>query len=260
MTLASSDIKACCTTAYSSEAVRFLLGDSFHPGGAALTARLGRALAVGSGKTIADIASGLGTSAIQIASERGCRVVGVELSAENVRLATRAAEEAGVGERVRFVCGDAERLPLERASIDGAICECALCTFPDKTAAAREFARVLRPGSRVAISDISAHTSELPEELTGLDARVGCIADAWPLDEIAALLEQGGLEVELLEPHDDALAEMLDRIDARLRLAALVGHELFGDALTRGRVLVSAARTAFEDGLLGYGVVVARRP
>lgn len=260
MTLAASDVKACCATAYSSEAVRFLLGDSFHPGGASLTARLGRALDVGPGKTIADIACGLGTSAIQLSRESGCRAIGVELSAENVRRATRAAQEAGVGEWVRFVCGDAERLPLERASLDGAICECALCTFPDKTAAAGELARVLRSGSRVAIADITACTSEMPDELKGLDAWVACIADARPLDEIAALLEQAGLEIELVEPHDDALAEMLDRIDARLRLAGLVGRELFGSDVTRGRALVSAARTALHDGLLGYGVVVARRP
>ena len=50
MTLAAEEIKACCAAAYSSPAARFLLGDSFHPGGAALTSRLARALQVGPGR------------------------------------------------------------------------------------------------------------------------------------------------------------------------------------------------------------------
>lgn len=253
--LAPEEVKTCCAAAYASAAARFLLGDSFHPGGPALTSRLAQALRVGPGQTVVDVASGPGTSAIQLARETGCDVVGVELSAESVRAATQAAQEAGLGTRVRFLHGDAEALPLADGSVDGALCECALCTFPDKQAAAGELARVLRSGGRVAISDITARTAELPAELTSLQAWVACIADARPLEEIAALLEQAGLAIELVEPHDEALAAMLARVRARLRLARFLSP----DAARRGLELVDAARAALDQGVLGYGIVVARR-
>ncbi|MHB1571509.1 MAG: class I SAM-dependent methyltransferase, partial [Solirubrobacteraceae bacterium] len=211
MTLAAEDVKACCVTAYSSPAARWLLGDSFHPGGAALTSRLGRALQVGAGKLVLDVASGPGTSALQLARETGCDVLGVDLAAESVASATRAAAKAGLSGSVRFLQGDAEALPLADQAADGALCECALCTFPDKKRAARELARVLRPGGTVAISDITALREELPPELMSMQAWVACIADAKPLDEIASLLEQGGLVVERTERHDEELGKMLDQ-------------------------------------------------
>ena len=162
MTQAPADVKSCCAAAYSGPAARWLLGESFHPGGARLTARLALALEVGPGDLVVDVASGPGTSALQIARETGCDVVGVDLGDESVAMATRAAERGGLAARVRFVQGDAEALPLADASVDGAVCECALCTFPDKAVAARQFARVLKPGARVAISDITALADELP--------------------------------------------------------------------------------------------------
>lgn len=246
MTLAAEEIKACCASVYSSAAARFLLGDSFHPGGPALTSRLARALRVGAGDVVVDVACGPGTSALQLVRETGCEVVGIDL-----------APPASVDDsRVRFLRGDAEALPLEDAGVDGALCECALCTFPDKPAAARELARVLRPGARLALSDLTARPGELPESLGTLQAWVACIADARPLEEIAALLQRAGLVVEQTEAHDDALASLLDRIDARLKAAALMGVT----DIARAKQLVGDARDALAHGLLGYGVVVARRP
>ena len=148
MTAAPAEVKSCCAAAYSTAAARFLLGDSFHPGGADLTSTLIRKLDVGIGSTVADVASGLGASALQLARELGCNVVGIELSPSNVVAATDAAAAAGLSGQVHFVVGDAEALPLEAASVDGALCECALCTFPDKQTSAVELARVLRPSAR----------------------------------------------------------------------------------------------------------------
>ena len=260
MTLAPAELKACCASAYASPAARWLLGDSFHPGGPALTARLAGALQVGAGDRVADVASGPGTSALQLARLTGCDVVGIDLSAQSVAAAARAAGERGMSRRVRFLQGDAEALPLADESVDGVLCECALCTFPDKALAARQFSRVLRPGGRAAISDITASPEDLPPELLSMQAWVACIADARPLEEIASLLEDAGLVVQTTERHDHALAAMLDRVDARLRVARLLGAGLAGDAVRRGRELVAVAREAVGRGHLGYGVVVAVRP
>jgi arsenite methyltransferase len=260
MTISPEEIKACCAAAYSTEAARFLLGDSFHPGGAALTSRLIARLGVGPGETVVDVASGPGTSALQLARETGAAVIGVELSPTSVAAATRAAYDARLSERVRFLPGDAEALPLADESMDGALCECALCTFPDKDAAGREFARVLRPGARLALADMTAEVARLAPELTSLQSWIACIADARPLAELATLLGRAGLIVEDVERHDDALERLLQRIDGRLRAAPLVGASFLDGVVTRGHELVAAACESLARGDLGYGVVIARRP
>ncbi len=245
MTLTAEEIKACCAAAYSSPAARFLLGDSFHPGGAALTARLARALQVGAGDVVVDVACGPGTSAYLLVRETGCEVVGVDL----------APPATTADLRVRFIRGDAETLPLDDESVDGALCECALCTFPDKTAAARELARVLRPGTRLALSDLTADQARLPPSLASLHAWVACIADARPLAEITALLEHVGFVVEQAETDDGAVELLLDRIEARLQVASMAGV----DAVEGAQALLGDARRALEADALGYGVVIARR-
>jgi hypothetical protein len=184
-------------------------------------------------------------SALQLARKTGCEVIGVDL----------APPAVSDDPRVRFIRGDAEALPLDNASVDAALCECALCTFPDKDAAVGELARVLRPGARVALSDLTADPGRLPSSLASLHAWVACVADARPLEEIAALAEAAGLAVELTERHDGALAALLDRVEARLELAAMVAFDV---AAARG--LLGEVRGALESGALGYGVVVARRP
>ena len=249
MTLAPDTVKACCAGMYSSAAARFLLGDSFHPGGTALTSQLTDALRVGPGDTVVDVACGPGASALQLARERGCEVIGTDL----------VVPAASPHPLVRFVRGDAEALPLSDASVDGALCECALCTFPDKPTAVGELARVLRPRARVAIADVTAQPAKLPEELRGLEAWVACVGDARPLDEITELLREAGFALEQTHSEDGALAELLDRLEGRLRVARLVGGDGFEADSARVLPLVGAARAALLEGALGYAVIVARR-
>jgi hypothetical protein len=258
-TVAPEQLKACCAAAYSSEAARWLFGDSLHPGGAALTARLGAALDVGPGDLAVDVASGLGTSAVQLARETGCDVVGVDLSSESVVHATAAAEREGLSSQVRFLEGDAEALPLPDGVAEGALCECALCTFPDKERAAAEVHRVLRPGGRLALSDVTAERDQLPEALRSTTAWTACVAGASRLQGIIALLERAGFVVEAAESHDEALGAMIERVDGRLRGVRLLTGPLFAAPVEQALALLDAARRAHQAGTLGYGAVVARR-
>jgi hypothetical protein len=257
-----SEVKACCAAAYGSDAARWLLGEHLHPGGAALTSELAAALAVGPGGVIADVGCGPGAGSLQLAWETGCYVLGIDISAEGLELARRRAKEAELGARVEFLEGDAEALPLEDASVDGILCECALCTFPDKAAAARELARVLRPGARLALSDMTADPARMPAELRTLPAWIACLADARPLAEVAELLEQAGFTVERSEQRDEALAALLERVDGRLRLARLLAGaalDMNERNLRLGGELLEASRAALADGALGYGLLIARR-
>jgi arsenite methyltransferase len=254
-------LKACCATAYSSPVARWLLGSSFHPGGATLTGRLIRWLEVGPGETVADVACGPGASSLQLARESGCRVVGIDLSPESVGAARRAAEDAGLAGSTSFLVGDAEALPLEDETVEGILCECSLCTFPDKQAAAAELARVLKPGGRLALSDVTAEPEQLPASLRTLDAWIACLADAQPLAGLVELLSGAGLVTETIERNDDALARLLDRVEARLRVARVALAPDADSALVgRGLELVAEARRSLERGVLGYAVVVARQP
>lgn len=243
-------------------AARWLLGDSFHPGGLALTRRLIDALALATDAIVLDVASGSGTSAFELARIRRCEVVGVDLSPESVAAAADGAAQAGLDDRIRFQVGDAEALPFPDGSFDGALCECSLCLFPAKEAALSEIARVLRPGARLALSDVTAIGERLPVELRTLRAWAACVADARPLEDVAAQAAQVGLETELLAREDHALSEFLDRIEARLHVARIVRQALpveLRDGATLGLELVDAARLALAEGILGYGVLVARR-
>lgn len=260
MSLVDAEAKSCCARAYVSEGARYLLGDSFHPGGAALSRELVRALRVGAGDVVADVASGPGASAHLAASSTGCTVIALDLAVPTAVQAAARAREAREAHAVRSVAADAEALPLAGASIDGVLCECAFCLFPDKPAAAREIARVLRPGARLALSDVTADRPRLSAELRTLDAHVACLAQALPLEETASILAAAGLTIESVQRRDEVIAPMLERVEARLRLARLIGDGPLGGILDRAERLLEAASSALRDGSIGYGVVIARRP
>ena len=263
MTVAGDEIKACCAAAYGGEAIRWLLGDRLHPGGAQLTARLVDALAVGPGALVADVACGAGASALQAAEQTGCNVVGIDLAPANIERARAAARAAGLAERARFEIGDAEALTLADASVDGLLCECALCTFPDKTGAVGEIARVLRRGGTLALSDLTAEPDRLPAELHSLEAWIACIGDARPLESLADLLGAAGLVVARTERHDAALSTLVARADARLGLARALRSGVpatLAASIERGQAIAAAAQRAITAGTLGYGVVIAHQP
>lgn len=165
--LCGGDLKGCCAAVYAHPAVRWLLGNELHPGGAATTRRALELIGVGDGERLLDIASGKGDSALLAARERGCIVTGVDYGETAVIEAGRAAAAAGLADRASFLVGDAEALPVEDQSFDAVLCECSLCTFPDKRSALAEVRRVLRPDGRIAIADVLADHDQLPASLSG---------------------------------------------------------------------------------------------
>ena len=258
-----AELKSCCAAAYQSDFARLLLGDSFHPGGLALTERLGNLLALSPHDHVLDVACGRGESAISLATRFGCRVTGIDLGETNVSHATSRAEAANVSTLVQFRIGDAERLDYPDASFDVVLCECAFCTFPDKRAATREFARVLRSGGRLGLSDLT-RSGELPAELTGLLAWIACIADARSAEEYVAHLERAEFQSLSVEPHDEALAQMVRDIQGRLLAAELMVRldkmSLPGVDFAEAKTTVACAAGAIRSGLLGYSLITAKKP
>jgi arsenite methyltransferase len=255
-------LKQCCAQLYESDLARFLLGDSFHPGGLGLTRRLGELLDLGPRSRVLDVACGKGTSAAFLPERFGCELIGVDYSDQNVTEANGLASAKGLT-RVHCERADAERLPFSNGSFDVVVCECAFCTFPDKSAAAREFARVLRTGGQVGLSDLT-RTLVLPRELDGLLAHIACIADAQPVEGYEAYLREAGLRVSIVEKHDEALYEMVQQIRGKLLgaevMVGLKKLDLPGVDIAAAKQMTNSVEEAIRQGQLGYVLISAIKP
>jgi len=255
-------IKRCCAAMYDSDIARSLLGESFHPGGAKLTERLGQLLNLTPRTRVLDVAAGTGMSAIFLATRFGCDVVGIDYSHRNIEQAEQDAKARGLSGKVSFEWGDAEQLPFPDASFDAIICECALCTFPNKQAAAGEFARVLRPGGQVGLSDLTRE-GVLSPELDSLLSWVACIADAQAITAYVALLSAANLKVRAAEQHDNVLTEFVNQMRTRLLVAEVMTKlkklDLPWFDVDNAKDIAKHALDAISAGRLGYAIVTASK-
>jgi len=156
------------------------------------------------GETVLDLGSGAGFDAFLCGPKVGAagRVIGVDMTPD--MLARARGNIAGYTARtglanVEFRMGEIEHLPVADASIDVVISNCVINLSPDKPQVWREIARVLKPGGRVAVSDMVL-LQPLPEAVRGaVEAYIGCIAGASLITELRSMLREAGLvQVELL--------------------------------------------------------------
>lgn len=257
------EVKQCCATLYESDLARYLLGNSFHPGGLQMTRRLGDVLGLNSDSRVLDVACGKGATGVFLVKEFGCQVAGIDYGPQNVEAARALAKVEQVEGSVQFERSDAESLPFPDASFDAIICECAFCTFPQKAHAAGEFFRVLRPGGRVGISDLT-RSEVLPSDLDGLLAWIACIGDAQTVEGYTAYLRNAGFSVDAAEPHDAALLEMVDQIRLKLLGAEIMTGlnklQLPRADLGTAKRMAGCAQAAIKQGQLGYVLIGATKP
>ena len=157
------------------------------------------------GEVVLDLGSGGGFDCFLAADQVGPtgQVIGVDMTPEMLGRARRNADKAGVG-NVEFRLGEIEHLPVENESVDVILSNCVINLSPDKRAVYREAFRVLKPGGRLAISDVLA-TAELPAAIKGdLSAYTGCIAGAESIDVVEGLLTELGFEDVRVEPKDSS--------------------------------------------------------
>ncbi len=111
----------------------------------------------GGAQRILDVACGTGDSTVAIAraAGEGCHVIGADISEGMMALVRDKAEKAGVAERISLVVADGENLPWEAGSFDRVTCAFGIRNFEHKELGLREFHRVLRPGGRVIILELS---------------------------------------------------------------------------------------------------------
>lgn len=147
------------------------------------------------GDTVVDLGSGAGFDCFLAALKVGARghVIGVDMTPAMISKARDNARKANV-RGVEFRLGEIEHLPISDAAADVLLSNCVINLVPDKRAAFAEALRVLKPGGRLAISDVVT-TAPLPPELQDkIAALTGCISGALPADELRAILLEVGFE------------------------------------------------------------------
>ena len=157
------------------------------------------------GETVLDLGSGAGFDcflAARAVGETG-RVIRVDMTTEMLTKARGNAANAGIG-NVEFRLGEIEHLPVADGAVDVILSNCVINLSPDKPQVFAEAFRVLRPGGRLAISDVVA-LIDLPEDMRrDLALYTGCMAGASRIDEVEAMLSAAGFVEVRVTPKDES--------------------------------------------------------
>ena len=157
------------------------------------------------GEIVVDLGCGGGLDVLLAASKVGPtgKAIGIDMTPEMLELARRNAAKANV-QNVEFHQAQIDKLPLADASVDCVVSNCVINLASDKLAVFREIARVLKPGGRLAVSDIALKQPLPPEIGNDLMAYIGCIAGAISIDEYRSWLEAAGFDpVEIIDTGAD---------------------------------------------------------
>jgi AhpD family alkylhydroperoxidase len=174
------------------------------------------------GEAVLDLGSGGGFDVFIAGQKVGPtgRVIGVDMTPDMVskaRRGTAAYTQRTSLDNVEFRLGEIEHLPVADASVDVVISNCVLNLSPDKPQVWREVGRVLKPGGRVAVSDL-ALLKPLPEEIMNMiESLIGCVGGAVLVDQTRAMAEAAGLVDIELTPKPGYVDAMMDWNDPLYR-------------------------------------------
>jgi len=204
------------------------------------------------GEVVVDLGSGGGFDCFIAGPRVGAagRVIGVDMTAEMVSKArgnVAGYEEQSGLSNVEFRLGEIEHLPVADASVDVVISNCVINLSPDKPQVWREIARILRPGGRVAVSDL-ALLKPLPKEVRDdVEALVGCVAGAELVEDVRAAIAQAGLEEVALTAkpeYIDAMTEWQDPLYRKISESLPAGAKMSDYVVS----LDVEARKALDEG------------
>ncbi len=157
------------------------------------------------GETVLDLGSGGGFDCFLAARAVGKqgRVIGVDMTPEMIGKAEKNAVKTGFG-NVEFRLGEIENLPVADGQVDVIISNCVINLSPEKRKVFNEAFRVLKPGGRLAISDIVA-TAELPKRVKqNMALFTGCMAGASTIDALESVLGETGFAEIRIKPKDES--------------------------------------------------------
>ena len=167
------------------------------------------------GEVVLDLGSGGGFDVFIAGRKVGAtgRAIGVDMTAEMLGKARRNTasyrEQTGL-DNVEFRLGEIEHLPVADNSVDAIISNCVINLSPDKPQIWREMARVLKPGGRVAVSDIALLKPLPPQVVKSVEGLVGCLAGAVLVSETERMAHEVGLTDIILKPKPGYVEAMTD--------------------------------------------------
>ena len=176
------------------------------------------------GQAVLDLGSGGGLDCFLAAKKVGVsgHVIGVDMTPEMLARARSSAERMGMT-NVEFRQGFLESLPVDDNSIDVTISNCVINLSPDKAKVFNEVFRVLKPGGKLAVSDIVTD-GPLPDAIKqSLSMWAGCVAGAVDAKDYVAMMESAGFTDISITPTffdketvDEAIKEVGDQIDLKV--------------------------------------------
>jgi len=183
------------------------------------------------GQTVLDLGSGGGIDCFLAARQVGPtgRVIGVDMTPAMLEKA-RLNKAKLNAENVEFRLGEIEHLPVADASVDVIISNCVINLSPDKPQVMREAYRVLKPGGRLAVSDMVTD-GLLPEDVkSSLSAWAGCVAGAPDRQEYIRIIQEAGFtDVQLIPTYlpQEMVDEALESLDEGLRSRVTADENLY---------------------------------
>ncbi len=213
---------------------------------------------LGAGSRLLDVGCGFGRPAVAAAKTTGAQVLGINVSAEQVRQGQKLAEEAGVSELVSFEQADGMALPYPDGSFDAVWASEAIMYMSDRPKALREIERVLVPGGRFVLSDYAERENLSDEQRTAL--KEGFTVEALPtIEGYRGLLLDAGLEITRFEDATAHLHRSAARIpevlDEKYAYIAERGGKEFADEFKEMLSKVGV----LEGEVLGYVIAVGRK-
>lgn len=242
-----------------------------HLGGVAVTDELLALCHVGRDSLVLEIGCGVGITPCYAARTLGCQVTAIDRSARMLAWAQRRVRRERLDARVLLVNADATALPFADNSFDAVVCESVTAFVPDKARALSEYARVVRPGGLVGLTEgvwLEPPPVELVEYLTR--AMNGPVF--YPLDGWVALLRNAGLTIAAASRRSVRAAE---------QWASEIGRMDWADAMQYAQAWRTLSRLALTDSAFrayirsltpsaatvrhmfhyfGYGIFVGRKP
>jgi len=234
--------------------------DEFHIGGREATVEFATQMEVRPGMHLLDIGSGLGGASRYFAHERGCRVTGIDLTEDYVRVAAALAKRAGLAGRVDYRSGSALALPFAPASFDGAYMVHVGMNIADKAALVAQVRRALKPGGVFGIYDVMREG----EGALSFPVPWAATAETSFVETAAAYrrhLEGAGFKVVKMRSRRDFATEFFHQM--RARAAASGGPPPLGLHLLMGAETLQKVASMIDNlerGLIAPTEIVARLP
>jgi ubiquinone/menaquinone biosynthesis C-methylase UbiE len=177
-------------------------GITSHIGGLRATEKLARLCHIKPDDNVLVVGCGNGQTSVYLEQKHHCRITGIDISEEMVKLSRRRASKKGVSDKVVFQVEDAQRLTFNDNEFDAVICESVNSFVPDVQVAMKEYCRVVKPGKRVGMNEVTWLKPPTPRVTDYFIRSMG----ARPHDAIGwqDLMEAGGLEeltVQVFHPN-----------------------------------------------------------